>query len=412
MSRAQRRPTRRPALRFALALALAASVVVPACSGVGDPEHEAHDDGIAFYTCPMHPAVKQDRMGSCPLCKMDLVPVTKASLADKAVVVDADRQRAVGIETTKVVRGPLRTVVRAVGRVAFDETRLRDVTLRVPGWIEDVRVDQPGLVVRAGEPLFVLSSPELQAAQAEALRAKAAGDQSLVDAARRRLELWGMTKGQIDALLDASGGGGAASDRVQILAPQSGVVVEKDLVAGARAEPGQRLVRIARLDRVWVEADVFATDVAGLAAGLPAKVRIQSTGQVLEATVARVLPAVDVGARTARVRLDVKNLDGVLLPGMATEVELGRPAAEVLVVPESAILYTGPRRVVFLETAPGTPGGASRFEPRTVEVGRRGEGEHGPVVEIKSGLAEGDSVVVAGGFLIAAEARLKGWGAP
>lgn len=385
---------------------LFAGVAVLANCHAGAGEEHVHDDGVAFYTCPMHPAVKQDRMGSCPLCKMDLVAVTEASLADKAVVVEQRRKAAVGIETAKVARGPLRTTVRAVGRVAFDETRLRDVTLRVPGWIEDVRVDQPGLVVRAGEPLFVLSSPELQAAQAEAIRAKASGHQGLVDAASERLGLWGMTRGQIQALLD----GGIASDRVSILAPQSGVVVEKDLVVGARAEPGQRLVRIARLDRVWIEADVFSSDVAGVEPGLPAKVRITATGMIEEARIARVLPAVDPGARTARVRLDVKNADGALLPGMATEVEIERGVASALVVPESAILYTGPRRVVFVETSGA--GGQSRYEPRTVEVGRRGQGEQGPVIEITSGLTEGEEVVVAGGFLIAAEARLKGWGAP
>jgi membrane fusion protein, copper/silver efflux system len=389
-----------------LSLAAGGPAVLSACTKKDDHQH---DDGIAYYVCPMHPSVKQDRFGQCPICHMDLVPVSKESQEDKAVTVDGHRKSIVGIETAAVRRGSIESTVRAVGRVAFDETRLRDVSLRVAGWIEDVRVDQQGLVVKAGEPLFTLSSPELFAAQAEAVRARAAGDEGLVAAARRRLELWGMTAGQIEALLD----GGTATDRVPILAPQSGVVIEKDLVAGARAEPGMRLLRIARLDRVWVEADVFATDVGGLAPGLPARVRIHSTGQLLEGTIARVLPAVDAAARTARVRIDVKNADGVLLPGMATEVEIGRGAgSEALLVPSSAVVYTGPRRVVFVETV--TDAGASRFEPRTIEVGRRGEGPEGTgeVVEVRAGLVEGEVVVVAGGFLVAAEARLKGWEAP
>lgn len=376
----------------------------PHAEHIASSEAAAHD--VAFYTCPMHPAVKQDRPGQCPICHMDLVPMTKQAVKDPAAVVDKSREGPVGIETAPARRAPLRSTVRAVGRVAYDETRLRDVTLRVGGWVEEVNVDQPGLVVKEGQPLFVLSSPELAAAQADALRARATGDDSLVQAASRRLALWGMTTAQVTALLES----GAANDRVAVLAPQAGVVVEKNLVVGARAEPGERLVRIARLERVWVEADVFAADVAGLKPGLEAKVRVASIGVELSARIARVLPAVDAAARTARVRLDMENKDGVLLPGMAAEVEIVRGADEALVVPASAILYTGPRRVVFLEENGDAGAATVRFSPRSVELGRRGVGEHGEeLVEVKAGLAAGDEVVVSGSFLVAAEARLQGW---
>ena len=139
-----------------------------------EPASHAHAGEV--WTCPMHPAVRQDHPGTCPICKMDLVRVDDKQPADGAIALDAHQRALAGVRTTPVVRGQLATSIKAPGRVAYDETRLRDLSPRVSGWIVDVNVDQVGMVVKAGQVLFTLSAPELVQAQAEHLRAAAGGD--------------------------------------------------------------------------------------------------------------------------------------------------------------------------------------------------------------------------------------------
>lgn len=378
------------------ALLLAAPLSLVACRD----EHE-HTPTGEVWTCPMHPAVRQDRPGTCPICKMDLVRVDQEQPKDGALSLDERQRSLAGVRTTVARRAPLATSLKAPGRVAWDETRLRDLSARVGGWIVDVYVDQPGLPVRAGQTLFTLSSPELVQAQAEHLRAVAGKDEGLVRASASRLGVLGLMPAQVEQLVQR----GAAFDPVPIVAPVSGVVVDKEVVPGARLEAGMRLVRLAQLDRVWVEADVFTVDVAGVKAGQSA--RIVAGGGTLEGKVARVLPNVQGGARTARVRIDLPNADASLRPGMVVEVEIVQGSVDGLLVPMSAVLYTGPRRVVFVEQDdPAMPGGF-RFVPRTVQLGRRGD----ELVEVIHGLAEGERVVLDGAFLLASESRLRWPGA-
>lgn len=361
---------------------------------------------ISHYTCSMHPSVKQPGPGKCPICGMDLTAVTKAQQEQGLVFIDEARRQLIGVKTAPVIVGPLSRSVRAVGRVAYDESTLTDVNLKVSGWISKLLVNKTGQRVAAGQTLFTFYSPELYNAQQDfllALRSGAAatalggaanrGD-GLSRAARQRLHLLGMSDGQI-AALEARG---TPSESLAVPSPASGFVIEKDVVEGAAVEAGMRLFRIAALNKVWVEAELYESDLARTRVGQGAQVSLDYLpGRAYEAKIAYVYPSVDATARTGRVRIELSNKELELRPGMFATVELSGETESRLQVPAAAVVYTGPRRLVFLDLGDG------RFGPREVRVGQQSKGMY----EVLSGLSAGDIVATSGVFLIAAEARIS-----
>lgn len=404
---------RRGAIVFLLGLTAVVSGIVT--GGIGC----RRDDGLAtrreersasaapeeaiVYTCPMHPSVRQTTPGRCPLCGMDLAAVAvRAGEAggDGTVLLDGAQRRRAGIRTARVAREALAREVRAFGRVVYDETRLHDVVSRQGGKVTRLHVSWIGEQVAAGQVLLTLYSPELYAAQQEYLLARrrladgAGSAAALLAAARRRLVLWDLPASVLETL-DRSA---APLVDVPVVAPASGFVVEKTVVAGAAVAPRERLYRIAALEAVWIEADVDADDLpytvvgGGVTIALPAL-----AGRSLAGTIAAVSPTVDEGSRRGRIRIAVDNPDLALRPGMLADVALRVPLGERLAVPAAAVVYTGPRRIVFVERPDG------RFEPREVRLGARA----GDRYEVLGGLADGDAVVVAGNFLVGAESRLR-----
>ncbi len=365
----------------------------------------AGGDEIAYYTCSMHPSVRSQKPGTCPICSMDLVPVTRSEAETGVIMVDAQRRQTIGVTTAPVQRRPLTITIRAVGKVVYDQTRLADVSVKYQGWIGTLYADTPGQEVHKGEPLFTLYSPDLYATQQELLTALAsrraaaktsAPDRAdyLVGAARQRLRLWDLGEAQIDRIARS----GKPLEYVPILSPVSGAVVEKNVVEGAAVEPGMKLFRIAGLDRVWVEAEVYESELALVHPGDEAVVTLAYVpGEVLHGRVAFVYPYLDDTTRTGRVRVELDNPGRRLKPDMYANVELQRDLGERLTVPEQAILYAGARRFVFLDLGQG------RLKPQRVEIGQKSEN----LVEITAGLQEGDVIVTSGNFLIAAESRLK-----
>jgi Cu(I)/Ag(I) efflux system membrane fusion protein len=369
-------------------------------------EHGAGDgDEVAYYSCSMHTHVRSEERGTCPICSMDLVPVTQREVETGEIVVDGARRQTIGVRTGRVERRPLRVTVRASGKVAFDETRLAEVSVKVPGWIGRLHVGTTGQRVRRGETLFTLYSPELYAAQGEYLaalesqrraRATSAPDRAdyLVEASRRRLRLWDLR----DEDLDSIAASGQPLEQVPIASPVAGHVIEKNVVAGAAVEPGMTLYRIAGLDRVWVEAEVYESELPLVEVGQRATVTLPNLpGTEIAGRVAFVFPYLDDAARTGRVRIEVPNVGLELKPAMYADVTLEVERGEAVMVPESAVLYAGERRLVFRDL------GLGRLEPRAIEVGI----ESGDWIEVRSGLEEGDLVVTSGTFLVAAESRLK-----
>jgi Cu(I)/Ag(I) efflux system membrane fusion protein len=366
--------------------------------------HEGHPHAgtdVAHYTCAMHPSVERKQPGTCPICGMNLSPVTYDELESGVVRVDEARRERIGVKTARVGRAPMSIAIRAVGRLTFDETRLHDVTLRVNGWITRLRVNSTGQPVRRGETLLSLYSPDLFAAQQEYLLAREShraasegrGDY-LLAAAEKKLSLWGMSSGQIQALARR----GVASEEVPVAAPASGFVIEKNVVEGAAVEPGQRLFRIASLDKVWVEAQVYELDVSQVHKGQTALVTLPyQPGDSLHGTVAYVYPYLDPTSRTGRVRIELVNKDLAFKPDMYANVEIRVDLGPRLQIPTDAVIYTGPRRLVFVDLGEG------RFRPQEVTLGARS----GEAVEVRAGLQAGDVIVTSGNFLIAAESRIR-----
>jgi Cu(I)/Ag(I) efflux system membrane fusion protein len=299
----------------------------------------------------------------------------------------------------------LQPELRATGRVSWDETALHDVSLKVRGWIGELHADAVGALVERGQVLFTIYSPELYAAQREYLlatqaqaRARATGTPDradyLVTAARNRLRLWDLAPADIERIALT----GVPLERLPIRSPASGYVVEKNVVAGGAVDPGQLLYRIAPLDRVWIEAQVYEEQIALLSPGMRASIDVPALpGRHFEGTLAWVYPSLSESTRTAQVRVELANPDLALRPDMFATVHIETARSERLVVPVSAVLHAGERSFVFLDLGEG------RLRPQPVQVGMR----VGEEVEVLSGLEEGQAVVSSATFLVASESRLR-----
>ncbi len=324
--------------------------------------------------------------------------------SDYDVTVDQTRRQLIGVRTGRAEVAPMTDSIRAVGKLGYDESGLTDVNLKVRGWIDHLYVTETGQRVRRGQPLFSLYSPELYAAEQDYLLSLhgqsgpvdggAARVPYLAGAARERLRLLGMSDGQLAALAGKT----EPQEHVTFYAPASGYVIEKNVVEGASVTPGQRLYRIASLDKVWVEAEVYEQDLPHVTVGEKATVTLDYVpGRTWDARVAYVYPYLDTTTRTGRVRVVLKNADMDLRPGMYATVMLQTDLGPRLQVPVSAVVYTGPRRLVFLDLGDG------RFRPTEVTVGARAGGRY----EVLDGLRPGAAIAVSGVFLIAADARIN-----
>ncbi len=370
---------------------------------------------VLFYRNPMNPAITspapaKDEMG------MDYIPV----YADEAgaaggnvpglapVTITAEGIALAGVRTAEAVSEPIRAEIRAVGRVLPDETRVRRVQTKVEGWVEKLYVNFTGQPVRQGEPVLSVYSPELLAGQEEYLQAKEAatrmtastdpetktGGERIIHAARRRLELFDVPPSFLAELAKT----GKVQRAVTLVAPVSGYVTAKEVLEGQRIEAGMELFTVTDLSRVWVEADVYEYEARDLKPGVEATLALPyDPGKDFTAKVAYVQPVLNPETRTLKVRFEVPNRSLYLKPGMFTDVTFRLDAGEGVTVPDSAVMDTGARQVVFVEKSEG------RFEPRMVKIGARSGGK----AQILSGLAAGERVVTGANFLLDSESRLQ-----
>lgn len=380
-------------------------VIVMGCGGPSAPTsvevaagQSPSEGDIAYYTCPMHPSIQQPGPGSCPICGMTLTPVVRAELETGAVRVDAVRRARFGIELEAAAVRPMGSSLHIPAILTWDADRLQDVSIRVSGWVKNVR-GAPGEPVRAGQVLFTLFSPELVAAQDDLLRATlqaAGGDPASVgrrDAARLRLLRWGVPADLLDQIIQE----GHTMEDVPFRAPKSGWVLDRTAVEGGMANPGQTLYRLGDLSRLWLEGAVPEDRLSAVAVGQVVSVRVSGIQESIPARVDRVLPTLDALTRTARIRVALDNTSARLRPDQWASIEVEVGDGNHLSVPESAVLYTGPRRIVFVDT------GNDLLMPREVRVGMKSDG----YVQILEGLKEGEQIVRAGNFLVAADSRLK-----
>jgi RND family efflux transporter MFP subunit len=406
------------------------------------------------YQCPMHPTYVSDRPGQCPICKMDLVPIqvtpsspgerkvlyyrspmdpsvhsdvpqkdamgmdfvpvcedeaTSPVVAGRAMVaLSPERRQLLGVRSEAVSRRRLDRTIRTVGRVAMDERRVHHVHTKYEAYIENLYVNFTGQMVRRGDHLAALYSPELVATQREyvlayqmqerlaasGIASVAKGGADLLEAARQRLLFWDMDPADIDALERT----GKVQRTVDLHADLPGYVIQKNVVHGMRVMPADILFDIADLSAVWILADVYESDLATVALGMSAEVTLPyQPGRTWRGRITFINPTVEPGTRTVKVRIEVANEGYALKPDMFADVVLHRDLGEALFVPESAVLKPGDRQIVFLDPGDG------RLEPREIQTSVRVEGGYA----VLSGIAEGDRVVTSANFLIDSESSLK-----
>ncbi|HEX9052740.1 MAG TPA: efflux RND transporter periplasmic adaptor subunit, partial [Anaeromyxobacter sp.] len=322
------------------------------------------------------------------------------------VTIDPVRQQLIGLEIAHVERGPIGATLRTSGRVAVDETRIHHVNVKFSGFMERVYADFVGRPVRKGEPIFSIYSPELVAAQEEyllALRTRKSlgasgslgedGD-ALVEAARRKLELWDVPRAEIERIERS----GKPSRTLTFYSPATGVVTRKDVVPGMRVSAGDMPFEIVDLSRVWVLADAYETDLGRVKVGMPATLTLKAfPNRTFQGRVAFIDPMLDPKTRTAKVRIDVPNPSGDVRPEMFGEVVLRGTPRTGLRIPADAVIQSGTQSVVFVALPDG------KFQPREVKLGPS-DGQH---VEVQSGLEAGDGVVTRANFLVDSESRLR-----
>ncbi len=396
-------------LAFALSLAAPAALTLPlALATTGCRERSAPQ---VRYHCPMHPTYTSDRPGKCPICGMDLVPIAPAPAGPPAraneVAVAPDGVALAGIVTAAAEVAPMERHVRTVGTVTPDESRVQHVHTKISGWVERLYVGYTGQAVRKGQPILSIFSPELVASQEEYVQSRRAADalgstgsaeardasDSIVEAGRRRLELLDVPKGAIEAMER----GGTPQRTVTLVAPSSGFVTAKQIFAGQQVDPGTELFTVSDFEKLWIEAAVYENDAPLVRVGQRATFSFPyDPSRKLESAVSYIYPYLDTATRTQKVRFDVDNADLALKPGMFADVDLEVRSESGVVIPDSAIIDTGERQVVYVEVAAG------RFAQRRIEVGSRGDGR----ALVISGVAAGERVVVKGNFLLDSESRL------
>lgn len=372
-------------------------------------EDRPSEEGAGYWSCGMHPWVILPRRGICPICEMALTPLDPSKFTGE-IAIDPVVVQNIGVRLDPVVVGPLTATLRTVGTVTSDERTVRDVSLKVGGWIETLHVAYVGAEVKRGEPLFELYSPELYAAQEEYLLALesegASGTQflpragrdrdELLRSARTRLEFFDMGEAEVRALEER----GEPAKAVRLTSPHTGTVLEKMATEGMRVEPGMRLYRIADLSRVWVLATIHEFQIPYISMGQRAVVSLPYIpGQTFEGEVSYIDPTIDVRTREVKVRVEIENAERILKPGMFASVELRSTlAGERTLVARSAVLDTGERRLAFVSLGEG------RFEPRELRIGVAAEGDR---IEVLDGLKPGELVVTSGQFLIDSESKVR-----
>ena len=367
-------------------------------------EHAGHEHAGKYY-CPMHPQIVSDQPGQCPICSMTLVPMKESASKGVAgndapavsglasVEAPADRVQAIGIRVEAAQRSALAPSLRAVARIAADESRLSRIHVRFGGYVERLFVAEQGAPVKKGQPLAAIYSDEVFRIEQELLQAKDWGD-GLADRARQRLRALGIGPEEIAAVAKR----GKPSEVVTIRSPVAGYVVSLNVVQGDRVDPDRELFEVADLSRVWAIADVYERDLARMKPGLTAGLTLDAyPGKRFEGRIDYVYPRLDSETRTLPVRVAFANAQGALKPGLFGIVEIGLPAKTGVTVPSEAVIDTGDRRYVFLETSPG------HFDPRVVTIGER----NGERVEVLDGIALGERVASSGNFFIDSESRLK-----
>ncbi len=406
---------------------------------------QSHEAQGIIYTCPMHPNYLSNSPGNCPICGMELVPVKGAQpaeatatntgekrilyyrdsmnpsyISDKPgrapdgmdlvpvyegedtgnlVKIDPAMVQNIGVQTEKAARRILTRHIRTSATVMPDERRISLVTTKIMGYIEKLYVNYTGQVVKKGQPLFDLYSPDLVSAQTEYLQIfhskTLSGSGQLLESVRQRLLNWDITPEQITALEQR----GTPQRTLTIVSPAEGLVTEKMVIEGQNIEPGMDLYRIVDFSRVWVEGAIYQQDVPLVSVGQNAEIELDYyPGEQFTGTVTYISPEMDMDSRTLLVRLELPNPGLRIKTGMNATVMFHTVVDKnAVTVPEQSVIRSGLRTLVIIAR------GGGYFEPREVTTGQTAEGN----TEVLNGVQEGEEIVVTSQFLIDSESNLN-----
>jgi Cu(I)/Ag(I) efflux system membrane fusion protein len=372
-------------------------------TGTGDstPNSANVEHKPLYWFDPMKPQQHFDKPGKSPFMDMQLVPkypdeAGSAVAPGGSIAIDPRVVQNLGVRLGAVEQGSFALDVDTVGVVAVDEHRIEAIEVRQPGWVEELDVRAVGDPVRRGQRLAGVYAPDLLATQQELLIARNSADPQLIEAARHRLALFGLSAPQIVHIEKT----GQAERRVDYFAPFDGYVMDLGVRQGAAVAPGTVLFQLAALDSVWINAEVPETQAAWIKTGDPATAELPALpGEHFQGRIDYIYPELMPTTRTLKVRVVVKNPRLRLRPGMFAAVHLrGVTQDQVLTVPTEAVIKTGTRSVVIVADD------GTHFRPSLVRVGA----EHGGRSEILDGLSAGQNVVASGQFLIDSEASLRG----
>lgn len=361
-----------------------------------------------IWTCSMHPQIKQNEPGLCPICAMDLVPVETGSsegehVDPNEIQMTESALALASVQTTIVKRGVPENKIRMLGKVKADERKMSELTARFRGRIEKLFINYTGQQVSKGDKLGAIYSPELITAQKELLEAanNKNSNPSFYKAARTKLKLWGLTYEQINAIED----GGEIKTYFEILSPVTGTVAKRHVAIGDYVKEGSALFEVIDLSVVWVMFDAYESDLPWIKKGDKMDFTIKSVpGIVYTGKVTFIDPFIDAQTRVAQVRVELINPEKHFKPGMFVSGILSSSIADKsneLLIPKSAVLWTGKRAVVYVKVPERE---TVSFIYREVVLGP----EAGKYYVVSEGLSEGEEIAVNGVFKIDAAAQLSG----
>jgi membrane fusion protein, copper/silver efflux system len=380
-----------------------------------DTTAQTAEKKVQYWVDPMHPAYKSNKPGKAPDCGMDLVPVyaeestaVKTNLPEGTIQISPEKQQLIGVQYGIAEFKAISRTLRAVGRLTWDETKIVRIHSRVEGWVEQVFVDFIGKQVNKGQPLISIYSPELWQTQQEYLlalkgrdelanspfREAVAGSVSLLEAARKRLELWDIEMAQLEHLEHT----GKPFKALTLYAPSAGFVLTRNAFPKQRLTPETELYAIADLSTIWVMADIYEYEAAEIKVGQPATVTLSyAPGRSYRGKVTYINPQFDNATRTLKVRVELANPGFALKPDMFANVELGIGYGKHVVVPQEAVMDSGAEQLVFVAHEGGY------FESRKVQLGAK----VGHEIIVLGGLKVGERIVTSANFLIDSESKLK-----
>ena len=382
-------------------------------SGIPAKDGAIGERKILYWYDPMHPAYKSDKSGIAPDCGMTLVPKyaedeSMAKMPMGTVTITPEKQVLAGVRTAVVERKSLVRDIRTTAQIVADETRIAHVHVKVAGYIDKVYVDFVGQLIKKGQPLFTLYSPDLVSTQEEYLIAKrgnvtlgnapfheiAEGSQSLLQSARQRLKLWDISDEQIKDL-DTTG---KVSKYLTFYSPITGFVTDRKAFPQTSVTPDTELYTVSDLSTVWADADIYEYEVPFVHLGQRVTLTLSYyPGKKYTGTISFIYPTVDPQTRTVKARVQIPNPGFALKPQMFADAQLHVDYGTKIIVPQEAVLNSGTEQHVFVVHDGGI------FEPRKITVG--------PIVDgkavILSGLKAGEAIVVSGNFLIDSESGLK-----